>query len=91
MACWDIFYALCHLLILPDLGPNCLLRLSADGTCIYKECGQGPLTTRSPDSQNHFHGIDQFAPVRHGGNKSRALKNCRYSFQYLTSGKRNKP
>ena len=23
--------------------------------------------------QNHFHGIDQFAPVRHGGDKSRAL------------------
>ena len=41
--------------------------------------------------QNYFHGIDQFAPVRHGGAKSRALKNCRYNFQYPTSGKRNKP
>ena len=28
-----IFYALCHLLILPDLGPNCLLRSSAGDTC----------------------------------------------------------
>ena len=34
VACWDIFYAFCHLLILPDLGPNRLLRLSAGGTCI---------------------------------------------------------
>ena len=24
--------------------------------------------------QNYFHGIDQFAPVRQGGAKSRALK-----------------
>ena len=23
--------------------------------------------------QNHFHGIDQFSPVQHGGDKSRAL------------------
>ena len=29
-----VFYAFCHLLILPDTGPNCLLRLSAGGTCI---------------------------------------------------------
>ena len=36
--------------------------------------------------QTHLHGIDQFAPVRHGGDKSRALYNCRYTFQYLTSG-----
>ena len=37
-------------------------------------------------AQTHVHGIDQFAPVRHGGDKSRALYNCRYTFQYLTSG-----
>ena len=38
--------------------------------------------------QTHVHGIDQFAPVRHGGDKSRALYNCncRYTFRYLTSG-----
>ena len=33
---------------------------------VYKECGQAPLSTSSPGSSNHFHGIYQFAPVRHG-------------------------
>ena len=35
--------------------------------------------------KTHVHGIDQFAPVRHGGDKSRALYNCRYTFQYQGS------
>ena len=34
VACCDIFYAFCHLLILCDLGPKCFLGLSAGGTCI---------------------------------------------------------
>ena len=42
---------------------------------VYKECGQAPLSTSSQVVQTHVHGIDQFAPVRHGGDKSRALYN----------------
>ena len=66
------FYAFYHLLILPDLGPNCLLRLSAGGTCIKSVVRRSyQLAPRAV--QNNFHGIDQFALVRHGGDKSRAL------------------
>ena len=42
VACWDIFYAFCRPLILPNLGPNSLLRLSAGGTCNQSVCVCAP-------------------------------------------------
>ena len=55
----------CHLLILSDLDPNCLLRLSERHLYI-KSVVRRPYQLAPQAVQTHVHGIDQFASVRHG-------------------------
>ena len=47
---------------------------------VYKECGQAPWAV-----QNHIHGFDQFAPVRHGVTSQELFKTVG-----ILSSKRNK-
>ena len=80
-----------HLLISPDLGPNCFTKVISRRHLYIKSVARRPYHLSPRAIQNHFHGIDHFAPIRQGGDKSIALSNCRYNFQYLTPGKRNNP
>ena len=56
----------------PDLGPNCLLMLSASGTCIHR-VWSGALINKLPRQYKITFMVLTNSPVRHGGDKSRAL------------------
>ena len=56
-----IFYAFCHLLILPDLDSNCFTKVISRRHLHIKSVVRRPCQLAPRAVQNHFHGIDQFA------------------------------
>ena len=74
---FSMLFVIC--LFFPDLGSNCFTKVISRRHLHIKSVVRRPCQLAPRAVQDHFHGIDQFAQVRHGGDKSIDLYNSSIS------------